>query len=101
MTWLDQPDGIGGGGGLLNEVSPVGPLIMNHSNPGLLPHEGFQMNFLDDLGMHKPIVSSAASMNGFSHGETFLTHSLPTSSGLLFSAPDESQALLELGLSTS
>ena len=73
---------------------------MSHSNPGSLPHEGFQMNFLDDLGVHKQNTSSA-NMNGFSHGETFLTHNLPTSSGLLFSAPDESQALLELGLSTS
>ena len=94
IGWLDPSDG----GGMLNEVSPpVGSLGLSNSNPGSLNHEGFQMNFLDDLGKHS--APGNPSMNGFSQGE-YLTHSLPTTSSYLFQQ-DESQTLLELGLSTS
>ena len=99
VSWLDQSDS----GAMMSEVSPaVGSLGLTNSNPGSLTHEGFQMNFLDDLTVHKHNSNSSNPvMNGFSQGESFLTHSLPTSSGLLFPAQDESQTLLELGLSTS
>lgn len=93
-SWLDQHEG--GGGGMMAEVSPVGSFGMSHSNLGSLPQEGLQMNFLDDLSMHK----QNPGLNGFSHGESFLEQSLPPSSTTYFAAPDE-QALFELGLSTS
>lgn len=97
VGWLDPPDGSG----MMSDVSPtVGSLGLNNSNPGSLTHEGFQMNFLDDINKHTPNPNNA-SMNGFGQSE-YLTHSLPTSSGLLHVfQQDESQTLLELGLSTS
>ena len=97
IGWLDPSDG----GGMMSDMSPsVGSLGLSSSNPGSLTHEGFQMNFLDDLSSHgKHTATNNPSLNGFSQGE-YLTHSLPTSSALLFQQ-DESQTLLELGLSTS
>ena len=92
IGWLDPPDG----GGMMSDVS--GSLGLNNSNPGSLTHEGFQMNFLDDMNKHGANPGNP-SMNGFAQSE-YLTHSLPTSSSLLFQQ-DESQTLLELGLSTS
>lgn len=98
IGWLDPSDS----GGMLNEVSPqVGSLGLSNSNPGSLNHEGFQMHFLDDLGPHgKHSAPGNPSMNGFSQGE-YLTHSLPTTSSSFLFQQDESQTLLELGLSTS
>ena len=95
IGWLDPSDG----GGMMSDVSPtVGSLGLSNSNPGSLSHEGFQMNFLDDLSSHHKLTNPPnASLNGFSQGEYM---SLPTSSGLIFQQ-DESQTLLELGLSTS
>lgn len=96
IGWLDPSDS----GGIMSDVSPnIGSLGLSNSNPGSLTHEGFQMNFLDDLSSHKHTnAPTNTSMNGFSQGE-YLTHSLPTGSGLLYQQ-DESQTLLELGLSS-
>jgi hypothetical protein len=101
IGWLDPSDG---GGGMMSDVSPtVGSLSLNSSNPGSLTHEGFQMNFLDDMNLHNSsklaTPCSNPSMNGFSQGD-YLTHSLPTSISLPFQQ-DESQTLIELGLSSS
>lgn len=96
IGWLDPSDSSG----MMSDVSPnIGSLGLSNSNPGSLTHEGFQMNFLDDLNSHKHTnAPTNTGMNGFSQGE-YLTHSLPTTSGLLYQQ-DESQTLLELGLSS-
>ena len=100
IGWLDSSDT--GGGGMMSDISP-GSLALNSSNPGSLTHEGFQMNFLDDMNLHNNKLttpgSSNPNVNGFSQGD-YLTHSLPTSISLPFQQ-DESQALIELGLSSS
>lgn len=99
IGWLDSADvGGGGGGGMMSDLT-TGSLSLNSSNPGSLTHEGFQMNFLDDLHNSKLNTAGNPSVNGFSQGD-YLTHSLPTSISLPFQQ-DESQALIELGLSSS
>ena len=102
VSWLDHSES---GGAMMSDVSPsVGSLGLNTSNPGSLTHEGFQMNFLDDMHLHgnkmsAPSGSGNPNMNGFSQGD-YLTHSLPTNISLPFQQ-DESQTLIELGLSSS
>ena len=99
IGWLDSSDG---GGAMMSDLSS-GSMGLNSSNPGSLTHEGFQMNFLDDMNLHNSKLTTAPAgnpgVNGFSQGD-YLTHSLPTSISLPFQQ-DESQALIELGLSSS
>ena len=101
VNWLDGSD-AGGGGVLMSDITP-GSLALNSSNPGSLTHEGFQMNFLDDMNLHNKLTAMPGGnnpcVNGFSQGD-YLTHSLPASISLPFQQ-DESQALIELGLSSS
>ncbi len=98
LGWLDLENMTAGNG--LGGFSPAfGGNIGSQSNPGSLPQDQFQMQFLDDnnghLGNNFMKVSNP-SLNGLAPGNdigSFLDHS-----GILVQSDEK--ALLELGLSS-
>ena len=96
LSWLDLENA---GSGTNFGFTPGFVNIGSQSNPGSLPHDQFQMQFLDDnsgqLG-HNFMKVSNPSLNGMgSYLDTGLSHQ----SGLLVQSDENT--LLELGLSTS